>query len=321
MRKLTICIPTYNRSDLAISQLKFLENEIIPYNDSIVIIVADNYSLIEHRDKLIDYHSKNNFFELKLNQSNLGSIGNIYYLLDCVNSENVWFVSDDDVLLTGVIARVFDILTKNKELLYIYLNHSAFSKSSDVIDYTPNMLTYSGYYPEGKQCVMDLFKENGTVNMFITSCIYAAEPLKGYCAERNKQTLIDPLLFSFKLALGPTYIESEVFILERCVGFSWVDEALAIFSWQVQDGLIELLDHEYSVSELKELIFSFYASRKANYTRMLLQAPKHYKVEIVSLLGFSQIKLFLPSLFFNIKRFYIKAKNRFSIEFRETVRK
>jgi glycosyltransferase involved in cell wall biosynthesis len=308
MKKISICIPTYNRSNLLISQLEFLKVEILPFNDSIEIIVADNSSSYKHRNNIIDYHNKNDFFELKLNQINLGSIGNIYFLLENVNSEYVWFVSDDDVLLSGVLGRISEILSKHKDLMYIYLNYSAFFEKSDIIHRTPNMLGYSGYYTEGKKVLIDLFKENGTISMFITSCIYMVKPLKMYCALRNKQTLIDPLLFSFKLAIGSVFIESEIFVLERCTTPSWVDEGSAIFCWQIQSGLIELLDHSYLKKDISSMIYSSYSSGIGNYFKMLFYAPLSYKLKIINILGISQYKL----LFISLKKQLMKGKLIFS---------
>ena len=50
---ISICIPTYNRSDLLISQLNFWEKEISYFKDSVEIIVADNFSDKIHREKII----------------------------------------------------------------------------------------------------------------------------------------------------------------------------------------------------------------------------------------------------------------------------
>lgn len=307
MKKLAICIPTYNRIQLLISQLNFLEKEIILHKDSIDIIVADNFSKKEHRDQLIEYHSKHNFFELKLNQTNLGSIGNIYYLMTLVNSEFIWFVSDDDILLNGVLNRIIEIINCKDPISFIFLNHNAFIENPDLIHQTVNLEQHKGYIKDGKQCLIDLFNQNGTVCMFMTACIYATAPLKRYCSTRTKPTLIDPLLFSFKLADGPIYIENNVFVLERCNGFSWTNEALAIFSWQVEAGLIELEDHFYKKEDIIGMIMNIFLSNRGNYLRMLLQSPFKYKISIINFMGLLQIKLIIPSLIFNLKRIFSRT--------------
>lgn len=309
MEKISICIPTYNRSNLLINQLDFLKNEILPFTNSIKIIVADNCSSPKHRNRIIDYHISNNFFELKLNDYNLGSIGNIYYLLECANSEYIWFVSDDDILLKGILKRVLEILSNHKDLMHIYLNYSAFYKNIETIDYTPDMLKYSGYYPEGKQCLIDLFEKNGPISMFITSCIYSLAPLKEFCSIRTTQTLMDPLLFSLKLAVGPTYIETNIYILERCDNPSWISEGLAIFSWQIQSGLIDLLKHSYNRNEIDRMIISLYESNRGNYLKMLLIAPKQSKKLLVNFLGVKQFKLIINSSLYNLHKLITRLLN------------
>ncbi len=306
MKKLSICIPTYNRSSLLLSQLKFLNKEIQPFNDIVDVIVADNLSDIDHRNKLINYHKQNCFFDLKLNEKNLGSIGNIYFLMSLVKSEYVWFVSDDDILLEGVIARLVQIIS-TKPVNHIFLNHSAFIHDPNIIDHTVDLLGHNGYNDDGKQSLIDLFVSNGTVSMFMTACVYSTSLLKSFCASRPIQTLMDPLLFSFKLADGPIFIEKDIFVLERCIGFSWINESLAIFSWQVQEGLIELLNNGYSRKDVLTMVNSSYISNRGNYLRMILQAPLKVKKNLISFLGWSQFILILPSLFFNLKRVFINV--------------
>lgn len=306
MKKLSICIPTFNRSNLLLSQLEFLSKEITVFRDVVDVIVADNFSDKIHRDKLIEYHKINSFFELKLNESNLGSIGNIYYLLSLADTEYVWFVSDDDILLEGVITRLLFILN-SKPVNHVFLNHSAFIDNPEIIDHSVDLLGYDGYYENGKQSLINLFVANGTVSMFMTACVYSTSLLKSFYSVRNVQTLIDPLLFSFKLADGPIYIEKDVFVLERCLGFSWINESLAIFSWQVQGGLIELVQFSYSRLEVHKMVISLYKTNLGNYLRMLLQSPMVDRKKIVSFLGWSQLFLIIPSLIFNIKRLFIRV--------------
>jgi glycosyltransferase involved in cell wall biosynthesis len=307
MKKLSICIPTYNRSDLLISQLEFLRVEILPFVAEIEIIVADNCSSVEHRNKIIDYHNHHtNNFELKLNQVNLGSIGNIYYLLENVNSEYVWFLSDDDVLVPGILKRLIEILTVNQPLSYVFLNFTTFVNNPDICKDIVDLDHYFGYFSEGKECLIDLFKRNGPISMFITSCVYNVKSLQLFASERKTQTLMDPLLFSFVLAQGSIYIEKEIFIKERCENFSWSNEGHSIFGWQIQVGLIELLSYSYTRKDISQMIYTSYL--KGKYFRMLLYSPYTSKLEIVKILGFKQVYLVLIQM----RMFFFKLLNAIS---------
>jgi len=69
------------------------------------------------------------------------------------------------------------------------------------------------------------------------------------------------------------YIEKDIFILERCDNPSWIDESNAIFSWQVQSGLIELFEHSYPEKDIVDMIVSYYLLNKNYYLKMLIKAP------------------------------------------------
>ena len=309
--KISICIPTYNRSDLLISQLNFWEKEISYFKDSVEIIVADNFSDKIHREKIIKYKSDKDFFHLKLNEKNLGAIGNIYYLLGLVDSDYVWFVSDDDLLLGGILKHLTEIIKNNKPLSYIFLKYNTFKNDPSKITHSVNLLGYKNYIQKGKQCLVDLFLENGEINMFITSCVYTTSQLKEFRKKRQKETLMDPLLFSLKLSsMGPIYIENEVFVLQRWDNPSWSNEGVAIFSWQVQEGLIEMINHSYEKKDIKKMIGSSYLTNRGNYLRMLLKAPLKTKIKIMSILGLLQFKIICMSIFYNLKRLIQKLTNK-----------
>lgn len=309
MAVLTICIPTYNRFPFLISQLEFLNREIMPFRHFFDIIVCDNCSSIENREQLINYHKLNNFFRLELNSTNIGSIGNIYKLLSFVETKYVWFLSDDDILLEGILSNIMNILFKHDNLYHLYLNYGAFSQNPDKIDFTPDMLGYSGFYTYGRDKLIELLIKNGTMSMFITSCIYLTNPLKNFCSKRSNPTLIDPLLFSFILGQGSIYIENTLYVLERCTVPSWHKEWTAIFSWQVQLGLIELLDYSYSKSDIARMIYSMYISNKGNYLRMLIYLDTRRKFDICFLLGFRNLILFCTSFYYNISRVLSRLRN------------
>ena len=168
-------------------------------------------------------------------------------------------------------------------------------------------MKYRGYISKGNQCVIDLFLENGKVCMFITSCIYKLAPLKSFCSTRSNQLLIDPLLFSFILANQSIYIEDEVFVLERCSNFSWLNEVLALTSWQIQSGLIELLNYSYKKNDIVKMVKSSYTTKSGgNYIRMLLESPLRYKRKIVFFLGLKQFRLIFKSFLFNFIRLLVK---------------
>ena len=74
---LSICIPTYNRCDKVLALLRFLSSELennVFVND-IEIIVSDNCSTDDTKDRVLQFTEGSNFFIYHGNQSNLGLIG------------------------------------------------------------------------------------------------------------------------------------------------------------------------------------------------------------------------------------------------------
>lgn len=91
MNKLTIAIPTYNRS---VELLNNVKNLLTIIDDDTTIVISDNcstdntFELINRiNDQRILYHK---------NSENLGYDKNVLKVYEIANSEYVWFMSDDD---------------------------------------------------------------------------------------------------------------------------------------------------------------------------------------------------------------------------------
>lgn len=307
MKLLTICIPTYNRSKYLISLLDFLKSEIFPYRDLIEVRVSDNCSDESHKSETKEYYNRNPFFEITYNEENLGLIGNIYYLLKLTNSSYIWFVGDDDVLLEGVVHNVIDILSDKTNSYYIFLNNSSFKNDFQIVGSPTNLMSYSKSVKNGKKCIMDLFRMNGSVNMFISSCVFSVSTLEEFLKVDRHKLIIDPLLFSFYAATVDTvYIENEVFVLDRVSEVSWENERKAVSYWLIPIGIIELNRFNYSNSDINLLLHGYFEKYNFYYLRMILFAPIIFKKDIVCFLGFRQISLFFSSLGSNIKLLFIK---------------
>jgi len=302
MKVLTICIPTYNRSEHIINQLHFLKTHELEFGQFIDIKVADNCSDSIHQNALKQYHLQNPFFEMYFNNENLGLIGNIYFLLELTKSKYVWFLGDDDILLEGIIDRILKIINNEFFTYYLFLNHYTFIDDPDNFDSTIDLCNYSGKVLNGKQCLIDLFCSNGPVNMFMSSCIYSVETLRDFVKKERKMLIIDPLLFSFYAAtVNDVYIENEIYVKDRLSGTSWSKDTVAIFSSMLPYGLTELKNFNYSDNEIKLMLVKYYSSYKGNYIRMLVEGPSFFKKNIVYLLGTAQIRLLVYSFFYNVK--------------------
>ena len=295
MKLITICIPTFNRSEFVISQLNFLLNEITSYKNIIEIRVADNCSSDFHKEKLIEFHSKNDHFELILNSENLGLIGNINLLASKTTTEYVWFLGDDDILKPGILTQIVNILSLYK-VNYVYLNFDAFYDREDNIVSSNNLLGFSGLIENQDSFAVNFFKENGTACMFMSSAIHKTETILNLINYNRHHSITDPLLYFFASAKSSIYIEEKVLVLDRLSQISWADQQRDVFSWKVPYTLVEaneILD--YDRNQISGLLYEYYKKEK-NFAIMLVKAPSDIKVKILKLLKGKRINLLSKSL-------------------------
>jgi glycosyltransferase involved in cell wall biosynthesis len=313
MKLISICLPTYNRSSLVINQLEFLKKETLEYSDLIDIYVSDNNSDKKHQIRIKEYHKANPFFKLKQQSKNHGLIGNIYQLLDRVDTEYVWFVGDDDVLLPKIIKRIVNILSKKLELSFVFLNHHGFINDLDNIVTTRDLLNYSGKVTNGKQCVIEIFKKNFTALMFISACIYKTEVLKtNFVETKRKIRIVDPLLFSFVCASkGSIFIEEEIFVLDRYANATWENITSKIFGWEVPLALIELDHFQFNYKTIRELLVAYYKKFDLSYLKMLFFSPFKVKLKIFFFLRFFNFILLMISFKFVTSSLLMKVAKFF----------
>ena len=101
MKKLNILIPTYNRQELLLKNVKKISSFI---KGNTQIVICDNSKLkIDNT-----FFSKNvSYFH---NGQNLGFDGNVAECLDKSNSEYIWFFSDDDEMPEKTYNKVMKLI-------------------------------------------------------------------------------------------------------------------------------------------------------------------------------------------------------------------
>lgn len=117
MKKLSICIPTYNReAQLTELNRSFLVKVLEKYSDDVDIIITDQSN---------DMVSLNNKTMLDpriiyCRNQDRGYAANVNALLSQVDSEYVWLISDDDNLLwDGFVALMAELITSDVDCLML----------------------------------------------------------------------------------------------------------------------------------------------------------------------------------------------------------
>lgn len=121
---LSLCFPTYNRSQHILRQLHFAFADAEEYiGRSIEILVSNNASSDGTDFVIQSIHLKKPYFDYTLQSSNIGPARNVEYLVRKATGKYVWVIGDDDVLRPGTIRRVMGIISDyaDSDLGGIYL--------------------------------------------------------------------------------------------------------------------------------------------------------------------------------------------------------
>ena len=298
MSKLSICIPTYNRSAEVIRQLAFFTNEILMLND-VELIVSDNNSDEYHRAQLELYLTSNDLVKIYFQEENLGLIENSKFLLSRTNGEYVWFVGDDDILLNGIVKRALNIVNDNEDISYIFWNHNCFVADIENTVASFTLDSYDGRN-EGVNVLIDIFNRYGTIMMFMSACIYRRRTLQRAIFDLSRPLRIEDFLyFSFYCSnTGHFFVENKVWIYNSFNGSSWSSRARMIFGIDIPMNIIGFSKLLGNVDLFKKALYTFYFKSRGNFLFMLLNARKDTRNKIINYLGLrSGLMLFIRSIF------------------------
>ena len=305
LKKLSICLPTYNRSKFVIEQLEFLKKEVVGYEDSVQIIVSDNFSKKPIVNEIKSFHKNNNFFKLFCQKENLGLIGNSEFLMNNSNSEFIWFIGDDDKLEPGILSLLFDIFKKHIDVTYIFFNHDCFKNNIDNIVNTFNLNKFGGYHKSFGDNMLKILNEYGTINMFMTSNVYKRDVLvEGLLKYDRKSQIDDFLIFSFICSSnGSSYIVPEIYVHDNYTDSTWSNSSRKIFSCSVPQRIIDIDKLSFCNNDVKNTLFIHYNKGRGNFIYMLFNSPVYLILKIVDFLGiYYSLRLFCKSIFLNIIR-------------------
>ncbi len=122
---LSICIPTFNRSDFLDKCLNTLLPQITQFGKQIEVIVIDNASVDDTKSVVGKYLRIYSFLAYHRNDSNIGYTGNQFKCYELSNGYYTAFLSDDDLYTENLISKLYPILlTKNYS--FIALNYYSF---------------------------------------------------------------------------------------------------------------------------------------------------------------------------------------------------
>ncbi len=120
---LSICIPTFNRSDLLDVCLASVLPQVAAHSPTVECVISNNASGDATAEVLAKYQSQFPFLTVSHNSSNIGIIGNITKVAsELASGKFVWLIGDDDVMTVGAIDRLIKRLHQSPSVDLVAFN-------------------------------------------------------------------------------------------------------------------------------------------------------------------------------------------------------
>jgi abequosyltransferase len=128
---LTICIPTYNRSEYLKICLNSIKSNIYGIEDYVEIYVSDNNSNDDTELVVDSFINTGMKIYYNKHKQNIGTELNFISLYEKVNTKYFWILCDDDFILPNKLLNIINILKKDDYGL-IYMNQIWYDNIHDI---------------------------------------------------------------------------------------------------------------------------------------------------------------------------------------------
>lgn len=121
---LTIAVPTYNGARTIKNMLDILLPQV---DDRVEVLVSDNCSTDETPQIIAAYREKYPFIKYVRNEENLGADRNCLKCVYLAKGKYLIFISDDDIIVEGAIAKIIAFLYQHNDISLAYLETVGFT--------------------------------------------------------------------------------------------------------------------------------------------------------------------------------------------------
>ena len=120
---LTVVVPTYNRAEILRMTLNFLIPQVLDHKDEVHIYISDNAST-DNTKEVVDELIKENpgIITYFCQEKNLTASPNFNDAVHRVNTEYVYLLSDDDIVVPECISFMLKCIKENINIKYFYIN-------------------------------------------------------------------------------------------------------------------------------------------------------------------------------------------------------
>lgn len=114
---LSICIPTYKRSNYLKRALESLEIQLANNSslaDIVEVIVSDNCSPDDTKEVVLSFQSRIKNLTYAYNEKNVGFDMNIYNIVTKASGKYCWYLGDDDIIINGGLEHMCNTIKDDK---------------------------------------------------------------------------------------------------------------------------------------------------------------------------------------------------------------
>lgn len=260
--ELSLCMPIYNRLESfkytfnhLIEQVKELDEE---YREGVEIVVSLNppKNVLEETKKYLLEKKQEYDFQINVNEENIGSSNNIRKVIEIAQGRMVWVIGDDDLILSGCVKRVLDIVREYPNVGWIYLSYARLNgyphDKTTVVGEVNNYQLKGGYYSDGKKAVIETHNRIGGNMLFSSSNIFLRSIYKEIMDEIKD---VEPQLgASFAAAAtGGAYLDNKVGVLAGgCI--SWGDQVDYNHTIRYFKDMYSAVGHGFEKVEIDKMI-------------------------------------------------------------------
>ena len=165
MKQISICIPTYNRSQHLSNCLHSIIHSQNYIKQNVEICVSDNSSS-DDTESVVKNAQKETEIKYKKNKKNLGIPRNFLNVVDMAEGEFVWLFGDDDLLMPDGLEKLNKLIKVNQDVDFFYVNSYHLTteyvfkhkQPFNSVDLPKNMEKFSSYENTGTLPFMDLIR-------------------------------------------------------------------------------------------------------------------------------------------------------------------
>lgn len=203
MIKLTIAIPTFNRSHRLDDQLNNLSKSISPEQLNLCEIILSNNASTDNTSDVcktwqIHFEKKIKIFH---QSHNIGLAANFSFCLKQATGDYVWVIGDDDPIHHDTVSNIIKVITSYKELGLIHLNYTC-------IDSRDQSVIHQSIYP----WTDDIYSQSGfsLVEQYITSSEFAIWLISANIV--NRELALDSLKYWEESHYNPQSLALPIFV-------------------------------------------------------------------------------------------------------------